>query len=145
VSAPKELGAPLRALERLCAELGYESGEEEVGASDSSALVGGRSSILGSLSAEDEALVEAIRQGLARLAAAIGGEGRGEERASGVRVVLDGTELMVRSELIRGQAKQLRGLLPGFVFLVALSIVEQDEALELSRRTSELIEGALDG
>jgi hypothetical protein len=142
VSPRKEPGAPLRALERLCAELGYESDEEGFGVSDSSALVRGRSSILGSLSAEDEALVEAIRQGLAKLAAAIGGEGRREERVSGVGIVLDGAELMVRSELVRGQADRLPGLLPGFVFLVALAIGEQDEALRLSRRTSELIEGA---
>jgi hypothetical protein len=142
VSPRKEPGAPLRALERLCAELGYESGAEGVDDGDSSALLRGRNSILGSLSAEDEALVEAIRQGLARLATAIGGEGRREERVSGVGIVLDGTELMVRSELVRGQADRLPSLLPGFVFLVALAIVEQDEALRLSRRTSELIEGA---
>jgi hypothetical protein len=144
VSGGKEPGAPLRALERLCAELSYESAEEAVGAGDSSAVMSGRNSILGSMSAADEALVAAIRRGLARLAATIGGEGRRGARASGVRAVLDGTELVMRGELIRGQAEQLPGLLPGFVFLVALAVVEQDEALELSRRTAQLIEGTLE-
>ena len=35
--------------------------------------------------------------------------------------------------------------MPGFVFLVALPVVEQDRALELSKRTAQLVEGALGG
>jgi hypothetical protein len=46
----------------------------------------------------------------------------------------------MRGELLSGNAAQLPQLLPSFVFLVALPIVDQDRALELSRRTSELIE-----
>ena len=132
-------------MERLCAELGYESAEDGVDGGDSAVALSGRSSILGSLSAGDEALVAATKRGLARLAAALGGDGRKDAPASAVRAVLDGTELVMRGELIRGQAGQLGALLPGFVFLVALAIVEQDEALELSQRTEALIEGAIDG
>jgi hypothetical protein len=145
VSAPSDLGAPLRALEELCAELGSDGVEEGAGDSGSSAVVRGGSSILASLNEADEALVEAIRLDLARLAAAIQGEGQASAQDIGVRVVLDGAELVMRAELIRGQAERLPGLLPGFVFLVALVIVDQDKALQLSRRMSELIEAALEG
>jgi hypothetical protein len=42
-----------------------------------------------------------------------------------------------------GNDARLPQLMPSFIFLVALPIVEQDRALELSRRTSELIEEQL--
>lgn len=48
----------------------------------------------------------------------------------------------MRGELARGNANQLPALMPSFVFLVTLPIVEQDEALNLSRRASELLDGA---
>jgi hypothetical protein len=49
----------------------------------------------------------------------------------------------MRGELMRGNSAQLPTLMPSFVFLVALVVVDQDRALELSARTAELIEGAL--
>ena len=57
---------------------------------------------------------------------------------------LDGVEMVIRGELVRGNAGQLPALMPSFVFVVTLPIVKQDEALTLSQRTSELIKGALD-
>ena len=51
----------------------------------------------------------------------------------------------MRGELVSGNAAQLPALMPSFVFLVALPVVDQDRALELSRRTSELIDGVLGG
>ena len=50
----------------------------------------------------------------------------------------------MRGELVSGNAAQLPALMPSFVFLVALPVVDQDRALELSRRTERLVEGALD-
>jgi hypothetical protein len=35
--------------------------------------------------------------------------------------------------------------MPSFVFLVALPVVDQDRALELSARMTELVERALEG
>jgi hypothetical protein len=49
----------------------------------------------------------------------------------------------MRGELVCGNAEQLPALLPGFVFLVTLPVVEQDKALQLSRRTARLVERAL--
>jgi hypothetical protein len=39
-------------------------------------------------------------------------------------------------------AERLPSLMPSFVFLVTLPIVDQDEALDLARRTAELVEDA---
>jgi hypothetical protein len=99
---------------------------------------------LGSLSPEDESLVAAIRRDLAKVAAAAGAERRRSAPQKGeVDAALDHAELVMRGELAGGNAEQLPALMPSFVFLVTLPIVKQDEALDLSRRTSELIEGAL--
>lgn len=45
----------------------------------------------------------------------------------------------MRGELVSGNA----ALMPSFVFLVTLPVVDQDRALELSRRAAQLVEGAL--
>jgi hypothetical protein len=128
--------ALLQVTKRLCSELGYsELGE----------VPGGRSALdeegvmAGILSAEDESLVEALRNGLARIAAAVGARREHPPRQA-VAAALDGAELVVRGELISGNREQLPRLMPSFVFLVTLPIVDQDRALELSRRTEELIE-----
>jgi hypothetical protein len=60
-----------------------------------------------------------------------------------VGAALDGAELVIRGELVRGNADRLADLMPSFVFLVTLPIVDQDEALALSRRAAELVEGEL--
>jgi hypothetical protein len=57
-----------------------------------------------------------------------------------VGAALDGAESVIRGELLFGNADRLPALMPGFVFLVVLPVVDQDRALELSRRTEELIQ-----
>jgi hypothetical protein len=98
----------------------------------------------GLLSPEEESLVEAVRQGLAKLAAAV--EKDRPQRAGGegaVGAALDGVEMVMRGELVIGKAERLPDLMPSFVFLVTLPIVDQDEALQLSRRAAELVEAEL--
>jgi hypothetical protein len=140
VAAGTEREALLRLAEKLCSELGYAqpqgdtAGAQELASAEREAMVG-------MLSAEDEKLVKEMRLGLARLAAAVGaGAPPTGAPKSAVRVALDGVELVMRGELIRGNGTQLGALMPSFVFLVTLPMVEQDEALELSQRTSDLVE-----
>lgn len=128
---------------QLCAELGGAEGDGELPGAQSRFADGRAGSRLESLSPEDESLVAAIRRDLAKMAVAIGVAEREITHQTAAGAVLDWAELVMRGELIRGNAEQLTGLMPSFVFLVALAIVGQDEALELSRRTSELIEGSL--
>jgi hypothetical protein len=49
----------------------------------------------------------------------------------------------MRGELVSGNAARLPALMPSFVFLVTLPVVDQDRAIELSRKTARLVEGAL--
>jgi hypothetical protein len=91
------------------------------------------------LSAEDEGLVATLRQSLANVAAAAD-PARREPRDEAVRAALDGAELVIRGELVSGNAQQLPSLMPSFVFLVTLPIIDQDKALDLARRTAELVE-----
>jgi hypothetical protein len=141
VLAGNEREALLRVADQLSIELGYAEGEEVPGAH--SPLSGEDGAMAGILNSEDEMLVATVRRALARVAAALGGEGSEGASGSAVGAALDGAEMVMRGELVRGNAAQLPALMPSFVFLVTLPIVEQDEALDLSRRTSELIEGAL--
>lgn len=92
------------------------------------------------LGPEDEEFVAAIREGLAELARAVGVESLEVEQQQTVLAALDGAELVTRGQLALGRPEQLRLLLPSFVFLVALPIVEQDQALSLSRRVGELVD-----
>jgi hypothetical protein len=133
--------ALLRVADRLCAELGY--GESEFLPEGRSGLCGNNGGLADILSPEDESLVAALRGRLAKVAAAAGTTRSDGLPESAVGVALDGAELVIRGELVRGNAERLPDLMPSFVFLVTLPIVEQDEALDLSRRTSELIAGCL--
>jgi hypothetical protein len=136
-----EREALLRVADRISIELGYAEGEESSG--PDSLLEGNQGTMAGILNSEDELLVLRMRQGLAKVAAAAGdGDSEGSSE-SAVRAALDGTELVMRGELVCGNAEQLPALLPGFVFLVTLPVVEQDKALQLSRRTARLVERAL--
>jgi hypothetical protein len=92
----------------------------------------------GILGAEEESLVRRVRESLATIAATLDA-GRADPPIPAVAAALDGAEMVMRGELVSGGAGRLPRLLPSFVFLVALPIVEQDRALALSRRTSELI------
>jgi hypothetical protein len=134
--------ALLRVADQLCAELA-EGGEEEPPHPHPPLAGGLACGRLGSLSPEDESLVAAILRDLAKVVTAVGAERRKSAPQSEVDAALDRAELVIRGELAGGNAEQLPALMPSFVFLVTLPIVKQDEALYLSRRTSELIERAL--
>ncbi len=141
--AGNEREALLRVADQLSIELGYAEGEEIPGAH--SPLGGEAGAMAGILNTEDELLVARVRRALAKVAAALDGEGSEGTSGRAVGAALDGAEMVMRGELVRGNAAQLPALMPSFVFLVALPMVDQDRALELSQRTSELIERALGG
>jgi len=88
-------------------------------------------------------LVTRMRRALARVAAALDGEGPKGASECAIGAALDGAEMVMRGELVRGNAAQLPALMPSFVFLVALPLVDQDRALELSQRSAQLVEKAL--
>jgi hypothetical protein len=136
-----EREALLQVVDELCAELGYPEDEGELPDARSALQVQG--GLGAALSKEDESLVTKMRRGLARVEAAIRAQKPERAPAWGAGAALDGVELVMRGELMSGNAQQLPSLVPAFVFLVSLSITEHDEALDLSRRASELIEGAL--
>jgi len=138
VRAEDEQQVLLQALHQLYVELGYLEGEEVPGAI--SPLGGDEGPMAGILESEDEQLVNKIRRGLAKVAAAAldGGEpGAANENAVGA--ALDGAELVMRGELIRGNVTRLPALIPSFVFLVTLPVVDQDKALEISERCARLL------
>jgi len=95
------------------------------------------------LNSEDELLVAGVRRGLAKVAAALDGEAAEGASEFAVGAALDGAEMVIRGELVSGNADRLPALMPSFVFLVALPVVGQDRAIELSRRTEQLVERAL--
>lgn len=128
----------LQVADQLCAELGF-AGTEVPGARSVLGVKGVMGGILGP---EDEALARRVREGLARIATALGFSGEGP-RARVVSVALDGAEMALRGELVSGKAEQLPQLMPSLVFLVVLPLVDQDRALELSARTGELATIAL--
>ena len=129
-----EREALLRVADRLSIELGY------VWDDDVPDLQSSVRRMDGILRSDDELLVARVRQALARLAATLERDGREGGIENAVDAALDGAELAVRGELVNGSTGGLRRLMPSLVFLVALPIVEQDRALELSRRTEELVE-----
>jgi len=129
----------LRVLDELCSELGAAEREEIPGARSS---LGEEGVMAGILSSEDELAVRSLRQGLARIAAALGDRATSPATLA-VQAALDGAELVMRGELVNGNGSWLPRLLPSFVFLVALPIVEQDRALALSQRCTELIQREL--
>lgn len=129
----------LRVVDELCAELGAAEPEEIPGARSS---LGEEGVMAGILSSEDEQAVTGLRRGLATIAAALSGQADAPDTCA-VQAALDGAELVMRGELVNGNGSGLPRLLPSFVFLVALPIVDQDRALALSRRATELIEREL--
>jgi hypothetical protein len=142
VLAEKDRERLLRVVDRLSTELGYAGSEEIPG--EHLGLGGEDSAMVGILKSEDELLAARLRRGLAKVAAAaLDGTEPDLANQSAVGAVLDGTEMVIRGELVMGNAGQLPALLPGFVFLVTLPAVDQDKALELSKRCARLVEGAL--
>jgi hypothetical protein len=133
----------LESLRQISSERGYRQSHERPASAEPT--LGGRANHPGaSLSARDEAFVAAMRQALTELAGAIGMESLDRERQRAVQTALDGAELVTRGQLAMESPEQLRMLLPSFVFLVSLPIVEQDEALALSRRAGTLVDQHLD-
>ncbi len=126
--------------DQLSVELGYVEGEDLADAH--SMLRGGDGAKTAILNSEDELLVTGVRRGLAKIAAALSGGDSDDPAANAVGAALDGAEMVMRGELVRGKAEQLPALMPSFVFLVALTVADQDRALELSRRAEELLVGA---
>jgi hypothetical protein len=91
---------------------------------------------------EEELLAGAMRQAMEKLVAALVAANAETRPPRAVDAALDGTELVARGELTRGNGDQLPLLMPSFVFLVALPIAGEDGALALARRTESLIEEA---
>lgn len=125
----------------LCAELGYpidEAAADEVLAHRDE----GRGELFaGLLGADDERLIATARRSLARIAAALKLKHPVVISDATYWALLDGAELVMRRELVAGN--RVSTLMPSFVFLVALPIVQQEVALELSRRTASLLDVAL--
>lgn len=135
MSAGNEGAALLRVMDELCAELGAVSADE-AGLRPGSR----RSGPTPGLGAEDESLIETMMDGLAGLAAAAGGASANSTTRRAVAPALAGVELVIRGELMMGTPERLSALMPSFVFVVTLPVVEQDRALELSQRAAQLVE-----
>lgn len=127
--------------DRLCAELGYPSPADPAGAALERAA-GNPVPFAELLSPEDELLVAAARRSLIRLAASLLAEHSPAILDTSLRALLDGSELVMRSELAAGNS--LLPLMPSFVYLIVLPMLSQDEAVALSRRTASLLEEGLD-
>ena len=120
--------------------LGYEAvaGKREDGAPQGIA----RRSFAEMLSEEDVHLIEAITAALARVASAVGQGQQLSETPNAIEGAIDGAEMVMWGELVRGSgASKLAAMLPGFVFLVVLPLVGREEALRISERVGELLEG----
>lgn len=142
MSTGNEREALIRVADRLCVELGRAGSGEA--STDGRLLDGSSGGAAGILGQEDEQLVATMRRGLAGIADVVGlAKYEGTPQHDAVCAALDGAELVLRGELVRGDTTQLPLLMPSFVFLVTLPIVEQDVALALSRRTSELVSETL--
>lgn len=131
-------GGLIRVADQLAVELGSGAAEGPPGSHSSPGDAG---AIPGPLDRDDEVLATELRQSLARVAmGALGGGGprRGPDE-NAVGAALDAVEMVTRAELATGNAGRLPALLPGFVFLVTLPVVDQDRALELSNRCSRLV------
>jgi hypothetical protein len=138
VSAGDPCEVLLRVADRLCAELGcVGTGEDVPGAESPYSRDRG---MVGEASAADELLVKEVRRRLAQIAATAGPE---QALDAAVAAALNGSEMVMRGELAQGSRDRLPSLLPSFILLITLPVVDQDEALALSERASELVAAAL--
>jgi hypothetical protein len=138
---------------RLAAELDTELGCVSDDGDEQWAHTAGGSAALSAWSAEqmhilsepDERLVVAFRDALGKVAsgawASRGGAMAEVEDLVPIGIVggLDGAEFVMRGEILTGGIGRLWDLLPSFVYLVTVPIIGQEEALGLSRRTSEML------
>lgn len=143
VRAGKRHEALLRFADQLCAKLGIAEDAENLPTAGwyVSGTDGG--GMLDVISLEDEVLVATMRRGLTMVATALTAGRPKEASRSAVSAALDRTELVMRGELLTDNPEKLPALIPSFVFLVTLPIVELDRALDLAGRTSELIDCTL--
>jgi hypothetical protein len=124
---------------RLCAEFGFALDEDNRPAAPSRPPPRFLSNLL---SPEDEQLIASVRRSLVEIAAALGaGQPADSPETKTVQTLIDGAELVMRRELAAG--KRLAGAMPSFVYLIAMPLVDQEEALEFSKRTAALVEEAL--
>jgi hypothetical protein len=128
--------ALVRVADQLCAELPYAKRRD---VAEIEAAFAARGLMRGVFNTEEESLVSGLRRALVRIAVALGADLE-EAQLLRVRVAIDGAEMATRGELLAGNAWHLPRLLPSFIFMVALPIIEQDLALELSQRAAELID-----
>jgi hypothetical protein len=129
----------LRVMDELCAELG---GDGRAMATDEPpyGLHGRREDFPPLLDAAEESLIETMMRGLAGVAAAAGAASAKAATRTAVARALAGVELVIRGELMMDTPERLSALMPSFVFVVTLPVVEQDRALELSQRAAQLLE-----
>jgi hypothetical protein len=142
VLAGNERNALLWVADELSLELGYAGGSAEVPGANSK-LGGEGGPLAGILNAEDDLLVARMRRGLANVVAAVGAGREACAPEGAVGAALDGAEMVIRGVLVSGNGAQLPELMPSFVFMVVLPVVDQDQALNLSKRTAQLMERAL--
>jgi hypothetical protein len=140
VTAGEEREALAEIADRLCAETGYAIGDELPDHARPRRDEERAPLFADLLAPEQEGLILTARRSLARLAAALGARHPKAVTERTYRALLDGSELVMRNELAAGN--RVLGLMPSFVFLIAIPMLTQDEALELSRRTAVLLEEA---
>jgi hypothetical protein len=92
------------------------------------------------LSREEEELIATAHGCLARIAEGLETKHHKVVSETTYAALFEGAELIMRSELAAGNP--LSALMPSLVFLIALPMVKQDEALALSERTSSLLNEA---
>jgi hypothetical protein len=140
VLAGNEREALLRVADQLSAELDYPEGGEIPGAHTGLGRDGSPARIV--VDSADELLIAEIRRGLAGAAAAAAFDGEESESTdvNAVIAALDCAEMVMRGEIAMDNAGRLPALLPSFVYLVTLPVVDQDRALQLSKRCARLIE-----
>ncbi|HWB68960.1 MAG TPA: hypothetical protein VG518_03195 [Solirubrobacterales bacterium] len=126
----------LAVADQLSRELGFADTGEPLGGHS---RIGADRSRIWKLDPADEALIERMRYGLAKIAAAAAAADSRAAHSETLGLALDFAETTIRGELVTGNAAELPMLLPSFVFLVAVSVVDRDRALELSRRAGELV------
>jgi hypothetical protein len=128
----------LRVADQLCAELGCsEEGADMADVRLSNRQGDGVSAVL---PAQEESLVRTIKRKLFQIATAASVVKIEGPPPDAVSAALDGAEMVMRGELVSGNADRLLSMMPSFVFLVTVPVVEHGQALALSRRTAKLIE-----
>jgi hypothetical protein len=135
VAGGGECEALAKVADRLCEEFGYRVDDLPT---DVLALQDDRGMLAAPLSLEDERLVKAGRRCLVKISLALRTRTPGYLPQWLLEALLDGAEGVMRSELAKG--RRLSTIMPDAVFLIAITAVDRDEALELSERTASLLE-----